>query len=110
MVKDNVSRDVKKCFLHNGGMVAPSEQQEFEQQLRERLARLRNERRWSQQQMATALAIPFERYKKYETRSVLPLYLVPRLALMVDRSIAYVLTGREEAQRQPGYRLPEAAE
>lgn len=61
-----------------------------------RVQRLRKERDWSQQQMATAIGVPFERYKKYETRSPLPAYLVPRFAMIVDRSVAYILTGKDE--------------
>lgn len=62
-----------------------------------RIQRLRIERDWTQQQMATAIGVPFERYKKYETRSPMPAYLIPRFALHVSRSISYILTGKEEA-------------
>lgn len=54
--------------------------------------------------MATAIGVPFERYKKYETRSPMPMYLVPRFAQMVDRSIAYVLIGKDEVVTTPRIR------
>ena len=54
----------------------------------ERTAELRDARGWTQQQMADALAIPLERYKKYEKRSPLPQWLVARFALLVDREIS----------------------
>jgi DNA-binding XRE family transcriptional regulator len=62
-----------------------------------RVKRLRIERGWTQAQMAAALDLPFERYKKYETRSPLPHYLVERLALTVDRDPCFVLTGHEHS-------------
>lgn len=72
---------------------------DFNEQLRERVARLRDEGGWSQAQMAVLLGVPFERYKKYETRSVLPPYLAPRLAMLVNRDVEYVLTGRTNPRR-----------
>lgn len=95
-VKDNVSRDATNCFRHYGRMSTWLEEAEFNDQLCARVQRLRKERDWSQQQMATAIGVPFERYKKYETRSPLPAYLVPRFAMIVDRSVAYILTGKDE--------------
>jgi len=61
-----------------------------------RVRELRIERGWTAEQMATALGIPPDRYRKYEVRSPLPAYLVERFALIVGRDIAYVLTGRVE--------------
>ena len=60
-----------------------------------RIKALREEKGWVAEQMATALGIPVERYRKYERRSHLPQYLIPRFALVVDRSLEYVLTGKE---------------
>lgn len=69
---------------------------QFNDELCARVQRLRLEREWTQQQMAAAIGLPHERYKKYETRSPMPAYLIPRFAQIVDRSVAFVLTGREE--------------
>jgi hypothetical protein len=70
-----------------------NEEAEFNERLCARVHRLRNERGWTAQQMATALGVPPERYRKYEYRSPLPHYLIERFALIVGRDIEYVLTG-----------------
>ena len=71
-----------------------SEEAAFNEQLCKRVHRLRNERGWTAEQMATALGVPPERYRKYEYRSPLPQYLVERFALSVGRDSEYVLTGK----------------
>lgn len=73
---------------------------EFNDKLCARVQRLRIERGWSQAQMATAIGVPFERYKKYESRSPMPAYLLPRFALQVDRDVQYLLTGQNVAPRR----------
>lgn len=72
-------------------MVIDNEEARFNDALCARVHRLRNERGWTAQQMATALGVPADRYRKYEYRSPLPHYL--RFALIVGRDIEYVLTG-----------------
>ena len=42
---------------------------------------------WTQQQMADALNIPLERYKKYENRSPMRHDLIPRFCLIVGVTI-----------------------
>jgi len=78
-----------------------NEEAEFNERLCARVHRLRNERGWSAAQMATALGIPPDRYRKYEYRSPLPHYLIERFALIVGRDIEYVLTGNRAASRLP---------
>lgn len=60
-----------------------------------RVKHCRLQKNWTAEQMARALGVPAERYRKYEARSVLPLYLVERLALICDKSIEFIVTGRE---------------
>lgn len=67
----------------------------------QRVRDLRDERGWTADQMATALGIPPDRYRKYETRSPMPAYLVERFALIVGRDVEYVLTGK--AKRLPAH-------
>ena len=93
-VKAIVSRDLPVLFCETGRMSEWLSQQEFEDRFIERTARLRVERGWTQEQMAAAIGIPHERYKKYETRSPMPHFLIPRFAQQVDREIEYLLTGR----------------
>lgn len=79
-------------------MTIENEQMLFENALCERVRNLRDDRGWTAEQMATALGIPPDRYRKYENRSPLPQYLIPLFAQTVDRSIEYVLTGKERRQ------------
>lgn len=75
-------------------MAGTSEEAQFNEALIARVHRLRNERGWTSAQMATALGVPAERYRKYEYRTPLPHYLVERFALIVGRDIEYILTGK----------------
>jgi transcriptional regulator with XRE-family HTH domain len=75
-------------------MVINNEEARFNDALCARVHRLRNARGWTAQQMATALGVPADRYRKYEYRSPLPHYLIERFALIVGRDIDFVLTGQ----------------
>jgi transcriptional regulator with XRE-family HTH domain len=81
-------------------MVTENEQLRFENALCERVVKLRKAKGWTAEEMALALGIPADRYRKYETRSPLPQYLIPRFAKIVDRSIEYILTGKERRKRE----------
>lgn len=95
-VKDNVSRDQKISTWHNRAMNGWLNEGEFDDQLCARVQRLRLERGWNQRQTADAIGVSFDRYKKYETRSPMPHYLIPRFAQIMDRSIAYIMTGKDD--------------
>lgn len=72
-----------------------NEQFIFDSALCGRVKTLRLEKHWTSEQMAIALGIPPDGYRKYESRSPLPQYLIPRFAAITDRSIEYILTGKE---------------
>ncbi len=76
---------------------------EFNEAFIARVKRLREDRGWTSEQMATALGIPPERYRKYEYRSVLPHYLIEPFAMIVERDLAYMLTGKaaDSSKRGP---------
>lgn len=80
-------------------MAGMSREQEFNEKLCARVQRLRKERGWTADQMATALGVPPDRYRKYEYRSPLPGYLIEPFALIVERDIEYVLTGNRAPVR-----------
>jgi len=102
LVKDNVSREIKSFMRHNRAMTLWLDEAEFNDRMCARTQRLRLEKDWTQPQMAAAIGVPFERYKKYETRSPMPAYLVPRFAQIVERSMSYILTGKDESDaRRP---------
>lgn len=68
----------------------------------QRVRDLRIERGMTQQEMADALGISLERYKKYEHRSVLPPYLLGRFAAVVNRDLGYIVTGRARRSEKNG--------
>lgn len=92
--QDTVSQDRWTKRPYPPRMVINNEEAIFNDNLCARVHRLRNERGWTAAQMATALGVPPERYRKYEYRSPLPHYLVERFALIVGRDVEYVLTGK----------------
>jgi len=49
---------------------------------------------WTAEQMAVALGIPAERYRKYENRTPLPPYLIHKFALITGVTIEFLLTGK----------------
>jgi transcriptional regulator with XRE-family HTH domain len=61
---------------------------------RARLRTIRDELGWSQADMADALNLSVDTYKKYESRSKFPAYLFERLALITHRRIEYIVTGK----------------
>lgn len=59
-----------------------------------RVRQVREERAWTQEKMADLLNIPVERYRKYEKRSPIPMYLVPRLSALTDTEVEWLVTGK----------------
>lgn len=104
-VKDSVSLGFAPQFCEPRRMSEWLDEAEFNNHFIERIARLRAERGWNQAQMAAAIGVPFERYKKYETRSPMPHYLLPRFAQQVDRDIEYLLTGKMASPAKRGPRI-----
>lgn len=89
-----MSKELLDRISYNSGMAISNEEAMFNEALCARVHRLRNERGWTSEQMATALGIPAERYRKYEYRSPMPSYLMERFALIVGCDIPYLLTGK----------------
>lgn len=68
----------------------------FRDEFLARIKALREERGLTQADMATALGVLLDAYKKYEQRSLLPHNLIERFALIVGRDVNYVMTGKED--------------
>ena len=66
----------------------------YHEAFRHRLKQIRGELAWSQADMAEALGVPLENYKKYERRSIFPPHLIAQLALVTHRPLELILTGR----------------
>lgn len=85
-------------ILH--GMTTAPQEAQFNERLCARVHKLRNDRGWTADQMATALGVPADRYRKYEYRSPLPAYLMERFAIIVGCDLAYLLTGKSTIPRK----------
>jgi transcriptional regulator with XRE-family HTH domain len=92
-----MSNDFPPYRWQNCPMPVWGREQEFNEAFIKRVKRLREERGYTSEQMATALGIPAERYRKYEYRTPLPQYLIEQFAQIVDRDISYMLTGKGAA-------------
>jgi DNA-binding XRE family transcriptional regulator len=97
--QDTVSQDrwTKRTYYRR--VAIDNEEALFNEAFVKRIHRLRNERDWTAEQMATALGIPAERYRKYEYRTPLPHYLLERFALIVGRDVEYLLLGKTTVTR-----------
>ena len=82
-----------------------SEEAVFNAALCGRVRDLREEMGWSTERMAGALGIEADRYRAFEERNPMPQYLIHRFAGVVGRSVAFVLTSRED----PPSALPKSA-
>jgi DNA-binding XRE family transcriptional regulator len=94
----NVSKAVSARIFYSAQM---SEEASFNESLCARVHQLRNERGWTSAQMATALGVPPDRYRKYEYRSPLPAYLMERFSLIVGCDVDYLLTGKSRKAANP---------
>lgn len=72
----------------------------FKEAYLRRVKELREARGLTQEEAATALGVPLDRYKKYEVRTPLPPHLIEPFALLVGRDIAHVVTGKAQSARR----------
>jgi hypothetical protein len=100
-VKPNVSKDIGTGWRHIGCMATTPTESKFNEALVNRVKRLRQERFSAAEDMALALDIPADRYRKYESRSPMPHYLIERFALIVGRDVEFILTGKLKPSRAP---------
>lgn len=77
---------------------------EFKQSFMARVAAARQALGWKQWQMAEALDMPQDKYKQYESRSLLPHHLIRRFCLIARVDMEWLMTGRGKMGLQP---LPE---
>lgn len=108
-VKAPLSKDGRGGHWHNGAMTIWGREQEFNEAYIARIKRLREERGWTSEQMATALGVPPDRYRKYEYRSLLPHYLIEQFAQIVDRDVAYIVTGKSASPTRRASSLKKSA-
>lgn len=96
-VKDHVSGDGACCPAHNISMDR-NPVTAYRKDLCARVKQLREAKGYTQQEVATALQVGYENYRKYEKRSPLPHYLLEPFALLVGADLHYLVTGRRLAK------------
>ncbi len=67
----------------------------------ERVKRFREETQMSAADMAELLGIPADRYRKYETRSPLPAYLIARFCKIVGCDLEHLVIGKPRERMKP---------
>jgi transcriptional regulator with XRE-family HTH domain len=104
-----MSNDMDKTSSDNLEMSHSNEELAFNIALCARVRMLRESLDWSAEIMAEALGVPAARYRKYENRTNLPHYLIPRFARLTGYSVEYVLTGREPGRNADRHRADQDA-
>lgn len=66
-----------------------------------RVKRFRNETNMSAEKMAELLDIPAERYRKYEKRSPMPVYLIEKFCLIVGCDLEHLILGKPRERMKP---------
>lgn len=72
----------------------------------QRTKQLREQSGRTQEQMAELLGIPVERYKKYETRSVMPPYHIGRFMVAVGLHAGHLVGGPDAPRRRSPRKSP----
>lgn len=73
--------------------MADSEEAQFKQAFMKRVAEARIARGWKQWELAERLGMEQDKYKQYETRSLLPHHLIPQFCLACRVDMDWLLTG-----------------
>ncbi|TIR87335.1 MAG: helix-turn-helix transcriptional regulator [Mesorhizobium sp.] len=82
-------------------MAENNQEAAFNEALCARVALWRKEKGWTAEQMAIALGIPPDRYRKYESRSPLPAYLMERFCLICEADLENLLLGKARRRAAP---------
>lgn len=101
MSSDVMSKAFRATMPYRQPMPTDNRELMYNEALCARVHKLRNEREWTALQMATALDLPPDRYRKYEYRSPLPAYLMERFALIVGCDLEYLVTGKTTKAARP---------
>ena len=82
-------------------MATDNEELLFNNSLCARVKKWREEKGITAAEMALALGVPAERYRKYETRSPIPAYLMHKFCIICDASLDNLLLGTPRARPRP---------
>lgn len=67
----------------------------------ERVKRFREETNMTAAQMAELMGVPADRYRKYETRSPLPPYLIVKFCQIVGYDLEHLIMGKARERVKP---------
>jgi transcriptional regulator with XRE-family HTH domain len=81
--------------------MSDSEEFIFNNEYCERVKRFRGETNMSAEEMARLLGIPPDRYRKYETRSPMPVYLIPNFCRIVGCDLEHLILGKARERMKP---------
>lgn len=73
----------------------------FNNEYCERVKRFRGETNMSAEEMANLLGIPPDRYRKYESRSPMPVYLIPDFCRIVGCDMEHLILGKARERLKP---------
>ena len=90
-------------------MADSEEEVQYKQEFIKRVKAAREATPLKQWQLAEALGMPQDKYKQYETRSLLPHYLMGRFCIITRVDPEWLITGRGEKPLKPLH-LAEGAE
>jgi DNA-binding XRE family transcriptional regulator len=91
---------VLSATLHFTAMEQFLSEDAFLKAFQQRLASARRERGFTQLQLAVALGLALATFKKYETRSAFPMYLLPKLSVLLDKPLSYWIFGQNTPPRK----------
>lgn len=107
--KANLSLDGRKSLGHTVPMAESETEAQYKGAFIERVKACRIAKGWKQWQMAEALGpMPQDKYKQYETRSLLPHHLIERFSLICGVNPQWLLTGRGDKALKPLQAVPGA--
>lgn len=100
-VKDHLPKDSRGTAWHNSSMPKDTTSTEYRAQFLERVKALRvgmkhaDGKPWTAEDMAVALGVEADTYRKYESRSLLPHELIKRFALITGVTVEFLMTGNK---------------
>lgn len=99
--KDILALDADLCLGHTVRMTESETETEYKQQFIQRVAQSRIARGMKQWQIAEAMGIPQDKYKQYESRSLLPHHMIGRFCIICRVEPEWLVTGRGQKPIQP---------
>lgn len=99
--KDITALDADLSLGHTVRMAESETEAEYKQRFIERVARSRISRGMKQWQIAEAMGIPQDKYKQYESRSLLPHHMIGRFCIICRVEPDWLITGRGQKPIQP---------